>query len=529
MIRIPLVAAVCLAALLQAGCSPGTNNIPQDKYDNNTVSSETPKTLPDRQADIVIIGSGAAGMTAAIQAAEEGAVNIVILEQQDTSENNIIFSENGVNACGTALQQEDKLYDSIPLYVNDTLAYGNGRGNRELVLTMADNSHFAVSWLNQMDCGLTTLGAQGAGSIRRTHRPEGNSCGTTLYNVLHSRIDELSIPVLTNTSVTQLLTGSDGQINGLMVESPKGRYTLHAKTVILACGGFGSNAELLKEYAPDLAPFSDSLLHAGDGTGILLASELGAALTSMERIQIYPTANSSANLVYPESLRTDGGILINTDGKRFTNELSDMNSISGAILQQPGGICYLIFDQSIKNSCKDADTWIENGVLLSDNTLEGLAAQLEMDANTLKNTMDTYTSYQSTSWDREFIRKNMASPLSTAPYYAVECTPCAYYTMGGVKINTSCEVLKEDATAIPGLYAAGEAVGGIHGSRCLNGNALTEAIVFGRIAGTQATRYLAVNGGSTPASIFKAPEAPSENKNSCQLKHRIIWQELKIK
>ena len=188
------------------------------------------------------------------------------------------------------------------------------------------------------------------------------------------------------------------------------------------------------------------------------------------------------------------------------------DKVSAAILKQTDKESYLLFDQAVRESLSAIEKYIKEGIVVEANTVEELASKIGVDAEGLKKTLEDYASYQVSKTDAEFGRASMELPLTQAPYYAALSVPAIHHTMGGVKINTNTEVLKEDGSIIPGLYAAGEVTGGIHGGNRLGGNAVTDIVVFGRIAGENADKYVLANGGVTEPTMKVAKEEPTEIK-----------------
>jgi fumarate reductase flavoprotein subunit len=238
-----------------------------------------------------------------------------------------------------------------------------------------------------------------------------------------------------------------------------------------------------------------------------MAEELGAAFVDLDQIQTHPTVNPETTTMYTEGVRGNGAILVNKEGKRFVNELETRDVVSAAILEQTDGECYLVFDQAVRDSLKAIESYVKAGIVTEADTPEELGEALGIDGAALAETLSTYAGYQAAGKDEEFGRESMELPLDQPKYYAALCAPAIHHTMGGVKINTNTEVLKEDGSAIAGLFAAGEVTGGVHGANRLGGNAVTDIVVFGRIAGSAAEKYVVENGGNTEAEITAAKGA----------------------
>ena len=306
--------------------------------------------------------------------------------------------------------------------------------------------------------------------------------------------EKLGVQILLNTKATEILT-NDGAACGIKAESTEHDYTINAKSVIIAAGGFGANFELMASFNPALAN-AVTTNHAGaTGDGILMAEAIGADTVDMDQIQLHPTVYQETGMLVSESVRSMGGILVNAEGKRFCNDMSTRDAVSNAELEQPGAYAYIIFDQRIVDDLKSCQKYISNGLTVSSDSYEGLAKEMGLTGDAAANfveTMNTWNSSVAASEDAEFGRSNgMDGDLSTAPYYAIKIAPGIHHTMGGLKINTDAQVLDTDGSIIPGLYAAGETTGGVHGGNRIGGNAVCDFVVFGRIAGSNASAYAA--------------------------------------
>lgn len=468
-----------------------------------TTAAEPDETGDSQQADIVVIGAGGAGMTAAIQAVQDGATDVVILEKMPITGGNTTRSTGGLNAAGTSYQEADGIEDSVELFVEDTMKGGKELNDKELVTVMAENSIDAVDWVNEIGGDLSVVGMFGGASVKRIHRPSDTSAvGPMLVKALNAKVEELEIPVLLETTAEKILLDDSGKVCGVSAVDKDGEaFTIDCTAVVLATGGFGANSDMVVEYKPDLAGFCTTNHAGATGDGIAMAKELGAAFVDMEQIQTHPTVNPDTQTMYTEGVRGNGAILINKEGKRFCNELETRDVVSAAILEQADGQCYLLFDEAVRESLAAIESYIKAGIVTEADTPEALGEALGIDGAALAETLKAYAGYQAAGKDEEFGRESMELPLDKPKYYAALCAPAIHHTMGGVKINTATEVLKEDGTAIPGLFAAGEVTGGVHGANRLGGNAVTDIVVFGRIAGSGAAGYVVANGGNTEAEI----------------------------
>lgn len=509
-----LTAAAFITAAL-AGCSASKTSESATTAPETTTAAEataeqttTDGTAKTMQADIVVIGAGGAGMTAAIQAVQDGATNVVILEKMPIVGGNTTRSTGGLNAADTQYQEEEGIEDSVDLFVEDTMKGGKELNNEDLVRFMAENSADAVDWVNEIGGDLSVVGMFGGASVKRIHRPTDTSAvGPMLVKALSAKVEELNIPVLLETTATQIMLDGDGKVASVKAKDKDGsELTINCAAVVLATGGFGANNEMVISYQPGLAGFGTTNQSGATGDGIRMAEEIGAALVDMDQIQTHPTVHPDTQTMYTEGVRGNGAILVNLDGKRFVNELETRDVVSAAILEQPEGYCYMIFDQDVRESLSAIESYIKKGIVTEADTIEELAEMIDINPEALADTMRTYAEYQQSGTDEEFGRADMALPLTASKFYAAVCAPAIHHTMGGVKIDTTTAVLKEDNTAIPGLFAAGEVTGGVHGANRLGGNAVTDIVVFGRQAGTAAENYVMDTTGNTESTIKMAGE-----------------------
>ncbi|MDL2258235.1 flavocytochrome c [Eubacteriales bacterium OttesenSCG-928-K08] len=511
--RIALLLSLLMVATLFAGCKTNTPVNPTPTPATSPDAQQTPQVqVPEPieyAADIVVIGAGGAGMTAAIQAVQDGAKNLVVLEKMPITGGNTTRSTGGLNAAETSFQEAQSINDTIDLFVEDTLKGGQNLNNPELVRLMAEKSGAAVDWVNSIGGDLSVVGMFGGASVMRIHRPTDTSAvGPMLVTTLNNKINELNIPVMLNTEATSILVDESGRVSGVTATGPDGEFEITCKAVILATGGFGANSDMVVQYNSKLAGFSTTNHAGATGSGIKMATELGAALVDIEQIQTHPTVNPDTSDMYTEGVRGNGAILINTQGKRFVNEMETRDVVSAAILAQPDSYCWLVFDQTVRDSLKAIEQYIAKGILFEADTIEELAAKIEVDPANLKASFETYAGYVKNKKDDEFGRNedSMLSNLSKAKFYAGKCAPAIHHTMGGVKIDTSAQVIHENGSPIPGLFAAGEVTGGVHGANRLGGNAVTDIVVFGRIAGSSAVIYVEANGGHTEPTITVGPD-----------------------
>ena len=502
-------------------------------------AAEEKAAAADASCDIVIVGAGGAGMSAALQAIDCGVESVIVLEKTGSTGGNTSRATGGMNAAKTAAQDGNEwkeattaavektiasaketypelseliakveeqfnaykanpvgYFDSTELFALDTMVGGKGINDLDLVMTMVNNSADAIDWLATKNANLVSVGSFGGASVMRIHRAltaEGKTTpvGAYLVKTLTAGIEaEGKIDLRMNNEATELVV-ADGKVTGVKVTSPEGEYTVTAKAVILATGGFGADLERVAAYQPSLDGFVTTNPPGVTGAGIDMAVAIGAATVDMEQIQIHPSVYTETSALITEGIRGDGAILVNQKGERFVNELGTRDVVSAAELAQEGGYAYTIVDQAMMDKSSTYNGYFTKGFAVKGETYEELAAAVGMDAATFTKTMEDWNAAVAAQKDEAFGRMSFIAPLNTAPFYAIKVAPGIHHTMGGLKINTNTEVLTAEGAAIPGLYAAGEVTGGVHGANRLGGNAVADIVVYGRIAAQQAAAYIA--------------------------------------
>ena len=520
------------AALTAAGLNPDDYKTAVEK----TGSAEDSTV----EADVVVVGAGGAGMTAAITAAGEGK-SVVILESQSMVGGNSVRATGGMNAGKTVYQDENEFgesagvektlktaaekyadnetitalaktvseqwaayqanptgyFDSVELMELDTMIGGKGINDPDLVETLCANSADAIDWLDEHGITLHNVSSFGGASVKRIHRPvnaEGKtvSVGSYMIPLLQENCEKAGVKMMLDTTATEILTDANGAAVGVKATGASGEtVTVNAKAVVLASGGFGANLDMVVKYKPELKGFMTTNAPGIQGQGIEMAQAIGAATVDMDQIQIHPTVEANTAALITEGLRGDGAILINEEGQRFIDEVGTRDVVSAAEIAQTGSYSWLVVDQAMVDASSVIQGYIKKGYTVTGATYEELGKAMGVDAAAFAETMEKWNGYVEAKNDPDFGRTSFANPLNTAPYYAVKVTAGVHHTMGGLKINANTEVLNEKGEVIPGLFAAGEVTGGVHGANRLGGNAVADFTVFGRIAGAAASDYAA--------------------------------------
>lgn len=443
--------------------------------------------------DVIIIGSGAAGLTSAVQAAELG-LKPVILEKMPKIGGNSTRASSGMNAAETLPQLQHHIVDSMDEFYADTFVGGGRQNDPQLLRYFTDHSALAIEWLAHHDIKLDDVTITGGMQIKRTHRPSSmQPIGGFLVTQLLKQVAQRKIPLFAGVQVTELIKKEPAQIMGVQAQIENKRLTINAKAVILATGGFGANAQLIAQYQPDLKKYPTTNQAGATGDGIQLGTAIGAQTVSMDQIQVHPTVaqvNDHAYLI-GEAVRGEGAILINQAGRRFVNELDTRKNVTAAIEKLHEGGAYLLFNQAIRDRAKAIEFYASIGLVETGDEIDQLATKIKIDQAALKQTVADWNGAVSEQLDSQFGRTTgMERALTNGPYYAIHISPAVHYTMGGLKINSQTQVLNEQNQVIKGLFAAGEVAGGLHGNNRIGGNSIAETVIFGRQAGQQVFRYL---------------------------------------
>ena len=491
--------------------------------------------------DVVVVGAGGAGMTAAITAADAGK-SVLLLESQGIVGGNSARSTGGMNAAPTEWQQANEFgesagvestlkkvenypdneriqelgeivakqweeyqanpegyFDSAELFQLDTLIGGGGLNDPALVKKLVENSPAAIEWLGGLDPEiiLHNVAAFGGASVKRIHRPVDEngktlSVGAYMVPLLKENLDKHeNIELLTNTTATKILM-DNGAAVGVVAETSAGAtVTVNAKAVVITTGGFGANNDMIASIRPELDGFITTNAPGTQGQGIVMAQAVGADTVDLEQIQLHPTVHVQGNdaVLITEGLRGDGAILVNQEGERFFDEVSTRDKVSNAEFAQTGGYAWLIVDSRMSDASNVIQGYINKGYAETGETYEELAKAIGAPADVFAETMAKWNACVEAKEDPDFGRVSFANPLDQAPYYAIKVQPGIHHCMGGIKIDDNAEVIDTKGNVIPGLFAAGEVTGGVHGNNRLGGNAVADFTIFGRIAGSSAADY----------------------------------------
>jgi cleavage and polyadenylation specificity factor subunit 2 len=469
--------------------------------------------------DVVVVGGGLAGASAAIEASRHGA-RVTIIDKERSLGGNSAKATSGINGAETKPQTEREIEDSVDSFIKDTIASGGGLSSAAHVEILARNSADAIDFLMSFGLNLTDVVQLGGHSTARTHRipptPDGRPIpvGFTIMSTLKRYIEnDLAgiVNVVTNANFKHLITDKahDNRVVGVEYELAGEVHRVNGN-VILTAGGYANDHtpnSLLTKYVPQLASLPTTNGPWATGDIIKATSEEHLSLIHMDRVQAHPTGFiESTNPVHhtkflaPEALRGCGAILLNAEGKRFVNELGRRDHVTASIFEHcrrlnddksmPVVAAMVMNSDVIERFGKPATGFYKmKGIIEDVGKIEGLANRMRVSVETLR---DTFASYHKASDEGEDEFGKVNFPVVFKPtddLFVAYITPALHYCMGGLEITPSGQVLSETKTVVPGLYAAGEVTGGVHGANRLGGNSLLECVVFGRIAGGQAAHF----------------------------------------
>ncbi len=450
-----------------------------------TVAKQDDTTI---DTDVVIVGSGGAGLTAALESLNNGE-KVVILEKMDTPGGNTVRSSGAFNVAGSKEQVEaNKGNVSVQEFIDYTIEGGHGINNKELVTYMVENSAPIVDWLREQGFDVQIGETYGGYDINGEYTPAAN-----MILGFIDKIEEKGGEILYDTKATSIIM-SDGKATGIEAERGDGsKVTVNAKAVILASGGFGGDMDLVTEYRPDYEGYVTDNNPGITGDGIKMAEAVGAATVDMDQIQAHPTIIQSTSTMVTEGARKQGGILLNINGERFVNECTFRDVVSAAILEQPEKTVFILFNQDIVDNNSNIAGYYKIGAITKCDDAQAIADYIGHDvtADTVQATLDKWAQAVADQNDPDFGSEfTWIRDLSTGPWYIAQVAPGIHHTMGGVEINANAEVIGTDGNVIPGLFAAGEVTGGIHGGNRIGGNAILDILVFGKTAADTASEYL---------------------------------------
>ena len=493
-------------------------------------------------ADLIIVGAGGAGLSAAVTAKDLGVKNVLVLEKMPVIGGNTLRCASAFNAADPdrqkALPMTETLKEAVVKAINEkpvseehaklmadvkakyeaylksgsktlfdcpewhalqTYNGGDKVGQIPLIRQYSNNVLDTLHWMQSKGSPVMDRVSQGAGALwQRTHQLDAPA-GLGLIDPLYQSAVKQGVNFKLGMRVQDLILNDKGRVIGVTATDKVGnKYEFTSKDgVILATGGYSQNKEMRQKSAPHLTPEMVSTNQPGaTGDGIVIATRHGADTTGMNYVQVYPLATPGTGALQGRARKMSGlddVIDVNKNGERFVKEDARRDEFVAAIKKQPGGVVYDINDSSIVKPLnsfnEDVETLVSIGRIYKADSLADLAKQLGMPADKLEATVAEFNKMVEAKNDPKFGRKLFDRPIVKPPFYATPRAPSIHHTMGGLQISTNAQVLDKNGKPIPGLYAAGEVTGGIHGSNRLGGNATADVLTFGRIAAKSAVAH----------------------------------------
>lgn len=493
-------------------------------------------------ADLIIVGAGGAGLSAAVTAKDLGVKNVLVLEKMPVIGGNTLRCASAFNAADPdrqkALPMTETLKEAVVKAINEkpvseehaklmadvkakyeaylksgsktlfdcpewhalqTYNGGDKVGQIPLIRQYSNNVLDTLHWMQSKGSPVMDRVSQGAGALwQRTHQLDAPA-GLGLIDPLYQAAVKQGVNFKQGMRVQDLILNDKGRVIGVTATDKVGnKYEFTSKDgVILATGGYSQNKEMRQKSAPHLTSEMVSTNQPGaTGDGIIIATRHGADTTGMNYVQVYPLATPGTGALQGRARKMSGlddVIDVNKNGERFVKEDARRDEFVAAIKKQPGGVVYDINDSSIVKPLnsfnEDVETLVSIGRIYKADSLADLAKQLGMPADKLEATVAEFNKMVEAKKDPKFGRKLFDRPIVKPPFYATPRAPSIHHTMGGLQISTNAQVLDKNGKPIPGLYAAGEVTGGIHGSNRLGGNATADVLTFGRIAAKSAVAH----------------------------------------
>lgn len=456
--------------------------------------------------DVVVIGAGGAGLAAAISAQQNGA-NVIIVEKMPKVGGNTILAGGAVNAVEDRSEFAIKQNDSVFWHYTQTMSGGDYQGDPELVMTLVSNAYDGIQWTKEL--GMEWLGEEAVFTVSgglwprawKPVMPAGTGFFDTYTKYIDAHTDTMSL--MLNTKAEKILTNENGAACGIVCTGETGNtITINANSVIVATGGFSKNVALRMAYDAIWGVLDETVMstnHEGaTGDGVKMMQLLGVDFIQMGNIQLLPlgdpkTGSLSGNIEHG----VDSRIFVNKSGLRYGDEGGRRDDMTRDLFNQEDALMWIVMDSDtyptgdeFNNFGETANQLVAAGRAVKADTLDELAALMGVDAENLKATIAEYNRYcvggDLAGQADAFGRTLFGTPIDNGPFYAGARVPTVHHTMGGCRIDTQCHVYNENGEIIRGLYACGEVTGGIHGTNRLGGNALSDLIVFGRIAGESA-------------------------------------------
>ena len=462
------------------------------------VQVEEGETAGDMTADVVVIGAGGAGLCAAIEAKDQGAGTVILLEKMASIGGTTFTSQGVIGAYGSDLQKEMGIELTFEEMYDNLMSNASYHLDPALTTITLEKSGETINWLADR-VGMNFVDVKvGYGPLQMMHQVEGAGAG--MAEPFSKSLDDAGVELMLETKATELVMNADGSVGGVKAEKAGSEFTITAKSVVICTGGYAYNPELTARFTPELAGTFGIGFPGSTGDGIIMASNVGAATTHTDDMMCVlkdytimaehngtsATASNNGFMSLPNM------IMVGAEGKRFVNEKDQgymTQKLNGPVFDQMHkdglGYVWAISDQAAIDATGGKTKRNLDLEYVTGNTIEEFAANLGVDAAGLEETINNFNAYVDAGFDQEFRRTGDELAKLTAPYVAIPLVPCEIITYGGIARNENAEVLRADGTSIPGLYVAGEA----SANSAYMGFTLANCFAWGRIAGASAAAY----------------------------------------
>ncbi len=455
----------------------------------------------DAGIPLLIVGAGASGLVAALAARDAG-VECVVLERDLVPSGSTALSSGMIPACETRIQHDKSVSDSVQVMAADIFKKARGEADPSMIDVMCRASGPAIDWLTAthgLDLTLVEGFLYPGHSQLRMHAPPSRS-GADLMGGLVRAAENAGVDVLCGAHVTKIYADDTARIKGVKITRPDATTELiGCSALILACNGFGGNPDMLRKYIPDM---QDALYfgHPGNqGDAINWGQSLGGATRHLGAYQGHGSVAHPHGILISWALMMEGGIQVNCDGVRFSNELDGYSEQARRVLSQAEGLAWNLFDGRLRDlvvGFEDFKQAEANGAVLKASSIDELGAKIKVPIAELRATLEKIRHLITAREKDEFGRDFSVNPTLKPPFYAVKVTGSLFHTQGGLKVDSSARVLTANGQSLPNLFASGGAACGVSGPEdwgYLSGNGLLSAIALGRIAGQSAAKLVGAN------------------------------------
>jgi fumarate reductase flavoprotein subunit len=440
---------------------------------------------------VIVAGAGACGLTAALAARDSG-VDVLVLERDATPQGTTSMSQGTVCAAGTRMQRAAGIDDDPDLFYADVMAKTGGKTDPALVRAVTRAAGPTVEWLDG-DLGIpfqVDTAWRGLGHTRqRLHAPPEKT-GQHLMGRLLQSLERAGADLLTRAHVTDLFAASDGRVAGVRIKRPGGPFEdIGCSALVLATCGFAANPEMIAKYIPDMAGARTFTWENSRGDAVDWGLALGAAVGDMTAFQGYGALAHPHQLLFNYNYIIDGGVMVNAEGRRFSDEMADVSGQGVKVMKQPGSVAYMIYDRALHDRYKhlhETRQALEVGAVKFGASVDDLARELGLPASALVETLGELRHAKDGRLADPFGRDFAGTLQLTPPYVGIRVTGALYHTQGGLVVDHNAQVKRPDGSVLPNLFAGGGAARGMSGPTCsgyIPAAGLCIAVTLGRLAG----------------------------------------------